>query len=630
MTPPHPLDPLTPEEIRAATAAILAAHPELPEPRFPLLTLDEPAKETVRALAPGVGVGRRAFAVVFDATSGATYEATIDVDGGHVVGWKPVPGVQPSILLEEVLALQEIAREDPRVRDALARRGVTDAALVQFDPWTAGSLPIDGVEPGLRLLRATVSVRAFAEDNSYAHPVENVVVVVDLVARSVVRVIDTGVLAVPTEPGNYDAASVGPLRTGLRPLEISQPEGPSFTVDGHRIRWQRWSLHASLHAVEGLVLHDVHYEDGGRERSILYRGGLSEMVVPYGDPSTTFGFRSVFDAGEYNLGRFVAPLRLGCDCLGEIRYMDAVLADERGEPLTVPNAICVHEEDVGVLWKHWDFLAREDAEVRRSRRLVVSTFHTVGNYEYGFFWYLYLDGTIGFEVKLTGIMVTKAVAPGESTPFGGLVAPGLEAPNHQHLFCMRLDLDVDGPSNTVYEVDAVGLPAGPDNPNATAFTGRATPIVQERDGGRSIDPSVARTWTVVNPSIKNRFGQPVGYKLIPHAGPLLAASPDSHVARRAGFARHHLWVTRYEPGEKHAAGDYVNQHPGGDGLPRWIQQDRSLQDADVVLWHVFGTSHLPRPEDWPVMPVETLGFTLKPVGFFDRNPALDVPPPPGH
>jgi primary-amine oxidase len=307
-----------------------------------------------------------------------------------------------------------------------------------------------------------------------------------------------------------------------------------------------------------------------------------------------------------------------------------VLADERGEPLIVPNAICVHEEDFGVLWRHWDFLYREDAEVRRSRRLVVSTFHTVGNYEYGFFWYFYLDGTIGFEVKLTGIMATKAIHPGETTPYGSLVAPGLEAPNHQHLFCMRLDLDVDGTENTVYEVDAVGLPPGPDNPNGTSFVGRATPIRSENEGGRSVDPSVDRYWKIVNPNVTNRFGQPVAYKLVPHAGPLLIAGDDSHVARRAGFARHHVWVTRYDPGEKHAAGDYINQHPGGEGLPRWIEQDRELEDTDVVLWHTFGTSHLPRPEDWPVMPVEYLGFTLKPVGFFDRNPALDVPPPPGH
>ena len=530
----HPLDPLTEHEIQTASATILAAHPELREPRFPLLTLDEPPKDVVLDWRPGDPTDRRAFAVVLD-RDGGTHEAVVHLGAQpEVVGWTRVPGVQPSVLFEEVLALQEIVRADAASREALAARGVTDLGLLVVEPWTAGTLPVEGVEPDRRLLRATALVRDSAEDNPYAHPIENLVFVVDLIERRVVKLIDEGPIPIPRETGNYDVASVGAMRTDLRPVHISQPEGISFTIDGNRIRWQRWSLHASVHAVEGLVLHDVRYEDGGRERSILYRGGLSEMAVPYGNPSPVFGFRSVFDAGEYNLGRFVTPLRLGCDCLGEIRYLDAVLADERGEPMTIPNAICVHEEDVGVLWKHWDFLATEEGDVRRSRRLVVSTWHTVGNYEYGFFWYLYLDGTIGFEVKLTGIVATTALPDGVEARFGTEVAPRLEAPNHQHLFCMRLDLDVDGTANTVYEVDAVGLPPGEENPYGTAFVARQTPIAHQRDGGRSIDPSTGRFWKVVNPAVRNRLGQPVGYKLVPHQGPLLVASPDSHVGRRAG------------------------------------------------------------------------------------------------
>jgi primary-amine oxidase len=628
----HPCDPLSAGEVESAVAAILAAHPEVREARFPLLTLEEPPKDAVYAVVERSAAAppRRALVIVFDVADGATFEAVVDLVDRDVVRWDPKRDVQPSILLEEVLALQDIARRDPGVRAALALRGVTEDDLVQFDPWTAGVLPIDGVEGNRRLLRATASVRRFPTDNPYAHPVENLVIVVDLIERRVVKVIDDGVVPIPAEPGNYDAGSVGELRADLRPIEISQPEGPSFTIDGNLVTWQRWSAHVSMHPVEGLLLRDVRYRDGDRSRPILYRAGLSEMVVPYGDPAPTFGFRSVFDAGEYSLGRFAAPLRLGCDCLGEIRYLDAVLADEAGRPMTISNAICVHEEDVGALWRHWDFLAADEAEVRRSRRLVVSSFHTLGNYEYGFFWYLYLDGTIAHEIKLTGVLQTKAIASGETTPFGTEVAPDLEAPNHQHLFCVRLDLDIEGPSNTVVEVDAVGWPRDGANPYGTAFGGRSTVIGSERDAGRAIDPSLDRVWKVLNAAARNRLGQPVAYRLIPHAGPLLAAAPDSHVADRAGFARHHVWVTRYDPSELRAAGDYVNQRPGGDGLPRWVEQDRSLENEDVVLWHVFGTSHLPRPEDWPVMPVQSVGFRLEPVGFFDRNPALDIPPRPGN
>jgi primary-amine oxidase len=478
-------------------------------------------------------------------------------------------------------------------------------------------------------VRASAYVREFVEDNGYARPVGNLVFVIDCDTRSVASIIEGDVVPIPPESGNYDVGSVGELRSDLLPIEITQPEGPSFSVDGHVIEWQRWRLHAHIDAVEGLVISDVSYADGDRRRSIMHRAGISEMVVPYGDTSEDFYFRNVFDAGEYNLGKTVAPLELGCDCLGEIRYLDAVLSDEGGTPHTIKNAICIHEEDFGILWKHWNFRYADQAEVRRSRRLVVSSIHTIGNYEYGFFWYFFLDGTIHFEAKLTGIVQTRAVAPGVVPEFGALVAPQLDAPNHQHLFNMRLDLEIDGPDNTVVEVDAVGMPMGPDNPYGNAIRARSTPILNERDGRRMCDAATARTWKVTNPGVLNRFGDPVGYKLVPFVGPTLLAAPESDLARRAEFARAHLWVTRYDPAELHAAGDYPNQHPG-DGVGDWVAQERDLARTDVVLWHTFGTSHLPRPEDWPIMPCDYVGFSLKPVGFFDRNPSLDVPPPRGH
>jgi primary-amine oxidase len=90
---------------------------------------------------------------------------------------------------------------------------------------------------------------------------------------------------------------------------------------------------------------------------------------------------------------------------------------------------------------------------------------------------------------------------------------------------------------------------------------------------------------------------------------------------------HQVWVTAYDADERYPAGDYPFQHAGGAGLPAWVAQDRVLEDTDVVLWHVFGVNHVPRVEDWPVMPVERVGFHHKPVGFFRRSPGIDVAPP---
>ncbi len=419
---------------------------------------------------------------------------------------------------------------------------------------------------------------------------------------------------------------MGPLRTDLRPISITQPDGPSFTLDGNRLSWQGWSLRIGFDPYEGLVLHEVGYADGDRVRPILHRASISEMVVPYGNPSEAQGWKNAFDAGEWGLGRMTQSLTLGCDCLGEIRYLDACMANEQGEPWVVPNAICLHEEDAGIGWKHVDLMSGR-SEVRRSRRMVISIIATVGNYGYGFFWYLYLDGNIQLEVKLTGIMSPQGVRAGETSDFGALVAPGVVAPVHQHLFCARLDFDVDGTTNRVEEVEAETMPAGPDNPWGNAFRARRTLLERESDAQREVSPATSRSWRVSSTTARNGLDQPTAYKLVPTMStPTLLARPESSVSRRAGFARHNLWVTPYEASERRAAGEYPNQHAGGAGLPDWTAADRDLVDRDVVCWYTFGVTHFPRPEDWPVMPVEYTGFLLMPAGFFDRNPALDVPP----
>jgi primary-amine oxidase len=323
---------------------------------------------------------------------------------------------------------------------------------------------------------------------------------------------------------------------------------------------------------------------------------------------------------------------LGCDCLGDIRYFDVVVNDADGNPLTLPHAICLHEEDFGVGWKHTDGLLGH-METRRNRRLVVSCFATLNNYEYGFFWYFYLDGTIEFEVKLTGIVSTGAFPPADTPPLCGTVlAPGLYAPNHQHFFNVRLDMCVDGERNSVYEVDSVALPPGLANPGANAWVTRPTLLARESEAQRVVDPLAGRYWMVTNQSVRNALGQAVGYKLVPGENILPLAAEGSQTDRRAGFAYRHLWVTAYDPAERYAAGDYPNQRPDNDGLPVYVQADRPLDDADVVVWYSFGAHHVPRPEDWPIMPVTRIGFHLKPVGFFAGNPALDLPrhTPAGH
>ncbi len=621
MTQPHPLAMLTGDEISAASRIVRADERFTEDAGFVHVVLHEPDKV---ALAGGA-VDREVRIELVTGPGVGVDEVIVSLAGGAVVSWETIPNVRPTLLFGEAVNAVFTTREHPEYVAALARRGITDVNQVQIDPWPAGSFGYDA-ETDRRIARCISFLRTDPQDNGYARPIEGLIVHFDLGRNEVIEVIDHGPVTMPTEHARYFAPDHAPLRTDLKPIEITQPEGPSFTVDGNLVQWQKWSLRLTFDPYEGLVLHQITYNDGGRERPILHRASITEMVVPYGAPDELQGWKNAFDAGEWGLGRMTQSLTLGCDCLGEIHYFDATLAREDGEPYVIENAICMHEEDYGILWKHVDLWGGTN-EVRRSRRLVVSFISTVGNYEYGFFWYFYMDGNIQLEVKLTGIVSPMAIEPGTAPEFANVVAPGVAAPNHQHMFSARLDFDVDGPINEVYEVEAQRVPAGPDNPWLNAFRARSTRLDSELVAQRDTFSATSRAWRIVNPSARNGLGQPTAYKLIPTMStPTLLAHPESSVGRRAGFAQHNLWVTPYAADERRAAGNYPNQSSGGDGLPRWTAADRSLVDADVVVWYSFGVTHFVRPEDWPVMPVEYTGFLLTPFGFFDRNPALDVPP----
>ena len=432
-----------------------------------------------------------------------------------------------------------------------------------------------------------------------------------------------------TERGNYDVDSVisdyGPLRDDLRPVEITQPDGVSFSLEDNEVRWQKWRFRLVMDDTEGLVLHRITYTQDGVERPIIDRASLAEMVVPYGDTRPSQSFKHALESGEYGLGMTANSLTLGCDCLGEIVYVDAVQMLDDGSVVGTENAICIHEEDFGIGWKHTDMLT-EQVEVRRSRRLVVSSIHTVGNYEYGFFWYFHLDGSIKLEIKLTGILTTRSHQDGDDLSFARQVAPNVAAPIHQHLFCIRLDMAVDGNANNVVEINTEALPPGPDNPHNTAFAAKATLLSSEQSAMRETNSASSRYWRIEHSEKTNRLGRPTAYRLLPSSTATMFASADSPHGERATFAKHNLWVTPTVQSERYAAGDYPTQRNAGQGLPKYTADNRPVSDTDVTVWHSFGLTHDARIEDYPVMPTEYTGFMLIPDGFFERNPSIDVPP----
>ena len=627
----HPLEPLTGDEIAAASTLLRKGKDLGTSARFVFVTLKEPTKSELLAWSPdSAPLPREAHLVVYERGERTTYEAVVSLTDQSVVSWEPIRGVQAPIMAEEFIACEEIVQADPRWQEAMRKRGVTDFSLTMVDPWASSWTGPEDDAANRRIARPLTFVRSAPGENGYARPVEGLICEVDLDAREVLEVIDHGVVPLPPAPGNYEepwlfesgnVPEVERFREDLKPIEITQPEGPSFTVDGHAVSWQKWQVRIGFTPREGLVLHQVSYAG----RSIVHRASLVEMYVPYGDPAPTHRFKNVFDQGEYGVGWLANSLVLGCDCVGHIEYFDGVVNDNDGGQVVIPNAICMHEEDAGIGWKHMDFRT-EATQVRRRRRLVISSVATVGNYEYGYFWYLYTDGTIEYEIKLTGVISTGAIADGETPRHGTLVAPGLYGPHHQHFFCVRLDMAVDGAKNTVVEIDSVPSAPGPHNLHGNAWETRRTVLANEREARRDIDTGRARYWKIESAERKSALGAPTSYALMPGSNVSPIYSPDAVYAKRAGFTEHQLWVTAYDPTQRFAAGDYPYQQQVSTGLPEFGRGERSLEGTDVVVWYTIGAHHVVRPEDWPVMPVSTVGFMLRPNGFFDGNPALDYPP----
>lgn len=628
----HPLAPLTLEEIERAVAVIRQQRTLGEHCRFPLVELHEPAKAEVLAFEQNDrACPRLAKAVMLDKAAHETFEGLVDLSAGTLRQWRQLPFErapygQAPVMLEEFELAVKVVTECEEWRAAVKRRGLSDEDLefIQVDPWSFGYWGEDPRHVGKRLMRGVAFYREKLTDNGYAHPIEGLVAIIDLDEGKVIELLDDGRdVPVPRAKHNYDTPSLGDPREGPKPLHIIQPEGVSFQVDGWKVSWQGWEFRVGFTPREGLVLHRLGIHDQGRFRPVMHRASITDMAVPYSHSGLNHYWKCAFDGGEYGLGRLANTLELGCDCLGAIHYFDVPAVNDFGEPFLMKNAICMHEEDYGTLWKHYEF--RSDVyEMRRSRRLVISFFATVGNYDYGFFWYLYQDGTVQLEAKLTGIIQTGALAPGERPTDGaGMVTPELFGPTHQHFFGARLHMDVDGGGNSVVETEYLPYSGG-DNPQGNLFDTVIRTFQTELEACREANGATGRFWKVINPDRRNAVGNPTGYKLVVEHNPVMLAQPGSHLHARAGFASKHLWVTAYDPAERYSSGEYVNQHQG-DGVHKYVEQNRPIANADVVLWHTLGHTHTCKPEDFPIMPVQYVGFKLMPNNFFDSNPAMGLP-----
>ncbi|WP_229722942.1 primary-amine oxidase [Xylophilus rhododendri] len=595
----HPLDPLTADEIQNAVA-VLKARPDFPaDVLFSTVQLKEPPKSEVWNYRDGAEHRREAFAVVMDRKLNRTYESVIDLKTKRAISWQEIKGVQPLLADSEYEAMRKIVKADPRWRAAMQKRGFKEADFgkIEIDGWAVGV--VDPKFSG-RLIRGVPYFKGDGE-NHYGRPIEGVVALVDLNRRKVIDLIDSGVVPVAAKTQDFSEAAVGPQRRPPPPLLITQPEGAGYTLKGHEIAWQKWHFRYSMHPREGMVLHTVSYDDQGKSRPILYRAAVSEMVVPYGDPSVNWRWRAAFDVGEYNIGRNCYSLEKDRDAPPNAQLLDAAFADDTGAVVERRGIVAIYERDAGILWKHYDGVGQKN-ETRRARELVLSSVATIGNYDYAINYIFKQDGSMEVDLALTGLMLAKGVKEQKAdghhdSGSGHLVAQNIVAPHHQHFFNFRLDFDVDGVNNSVAEMNSRAMAPGAENPYGNGFLMHESLLKTEREAARHVDMQAARTWLVKNPSVRNSLGQNTGFIIAPGTNAIPYAAPQAPVRQRAGFIGRHFWATRYRPEEAYAAGPYPNQNRAAGGLPVYIADNEALENTDVVVWYTLGVTHIPGPRN---------------------------------
>jgi primary-amine oxidase len=620
----HPLDPLSRQEIAVAAATLRQAGDADRTTRFALIDLDEPKKAAVLAWRPGRPLARRAAVV---ARLGQTvYEGIVDLSHRRVVRWDAVRGVESRILAQEWVAAQQITRRDAGWQAAMRRRGYNPATAALFCAPLSAGFSANPKEAGRRLLRVTC-FDTTGTRNVWGRPIEGLVAVVDLDAKRVVRLLEGG----PVPVGRTADRFPGSARPAAAPARPAAETPAHFTIAGNVVRWEHWSFHYRMDPRSGLVLSLVRYADRGRERLVLYRGSLSEMSVPYMDPDPAWSFRTYLDVGEWGFGRLSSRLVPGIDCPTDARFLNATLANARGEAIEHRSVICLFERRTGApLWRHAE-IVNGDYQGRPAVDFVIRTIPALGNYDYVLDWVLTEDGAIRLDVGATGIDQVKGVrtrnmlAPTaqEDTRYGVLIAPNRVGVNHDHFVSVRLDVDIDGQNNTLVRQRLVRRRVAGTGGRRSLW--RATDQAVAKEGPLdTAEAGDAERWLIENPNMRNALGQHPAYELRAEgtATSLLAASDVAQ--RRAAFSAHSLWVTAYDPRQLYAAGRYPNQSRGGRGLPAYVEAQRRVRNADIVLWCTLGFHHVPRPEDWPVMATERRSLALVPDGFFDHNPAVDA------
>jgi primary-amine oxidase len=648
-TPSHPLDPLTAPEFGVLKEILQEQGKFSDKTIYGWVQLQEPPKEEVLAFQPGQKFRREAQVVAISREKKTAFEILVDLNAKKIESIKDLGNLQPFLVDSEFKKAEEIVDASPEARAALEKRGyhikskISDAFFL--DTYAPGKDPLL-LEKGKKTIRA---VRVLFADrqggtNDYGPYVEGLMALVDVYGGKLIALEDNpGAIAHQAVPEDIFSQDVLGPKFNETNLQITPSTLQNIKLDGNHLQWENWDFRFSFNQREGLVLHQIAFNDHGKLRSICYRASISEMLVPYSDPSKSWIWREFFDSGEYGLGLVSTEANAGKDLPGNAVTLDAVFPTESLElSKDYPNRVFIYERDGGGLFAHTQ---PEDGSriYARAKELVMGFVATVGNYDYLYKWVFREDGAFSFEAELHGLILNKTIkdetcqvcavqatqGPGTylaqgDQRFGTIVSPQIAGIFHQHWINLRMDFDIDGPANAVEECNTKLLPyRRVTNPRGRAFTVERTVFGREKEAERNLNLSTNRTWIVYNPSVKSPVGHYSGYEIEP-AGNTVSAIPEYRFGEESSFIQRHLWVTKYHSEQLYAAGKYPNQAPADykDDLSEYARRNENIYKEDVVLWYSMGFTHITRPEDYPIMPAGKMAVSFTPVGFFEKSPAL--------
>ncbi|HCM9177506.1 TPA: primary-amine oxidase [Enterobacter kobei] len=628
---PHPLNALTADEIKQAVEIVKASADFKPNTRFTQIALAEPEKAKVWDYVlngTAVDTPRQAKIVMLDGKH--VIESLVDLKDKKILRWEPVKDAHGMVLLDDFTAVQQIINDSTEFAEVLKKHGITDPKKVITTPLTVGYFDgKDGLKQEDRLLKV-VSYLDVGDGNYWAHPIENLVAVVDLEQKKIQKIEEGAVIPVPLTPRPYDGRDR--IETPKKPLDIIEPEGKNYTITGDRVHWQNWDFHLSLDSRVGPMISTVTYNDNGKKRQVMYQGSLGGMIVPYGDPDVGWYFKAYLDSGDYGMGTLTSPLVRGKDVPSNAVMLNETIPDYTGAPMEIPRAIAIFERYAGPEYKHQE-MGQPNVSAER-RELVVRWVSTVGNYDYIFDWVFHENGTLGIDAGATGIEAVKGVqaktmhdaTAKDDTRYGTLIDHNIVGTTHQHIYNFRLDMDVDGINNKLVAMDPEVKPNTSGGPRTSTMQVNQYDIDTEQQAAQKFDPGTIRLLS--NTRKENRMGNPVSYQIIPYAGgthPVATGAkfaPDEWIYHRLSFMDKQLWVTRYHPDERYPEGKFPNRSIHDTGLGQYSKDNESLNDQDDVVWMTTGTTHVARAEEWPIMPTEWVHALLKPWNFFDETPTL--------